>query len=188
MSNNRLDEVKDVFLFGCYTGMRFSDLFKLKKSDVLSDSVRFYITKNHQTIWHFVPLIPKAKEILNKYKSISGTKSLPVISNQKTNDWIKLVMQEIDLTESLVIREKKADGNIEEKEYQKWELITCHSSRKSFISYAIENGMEESVIKSITGHSKNSRAFTRYYEISDVKKKAAMEKVFASGKPLLKAI
>lgn len=188
MPNKKLSEVKDVFLFGCYTGMRFSDLYNLKKNDVLNDSVRFYITKNHQTTWHFVPLIPKAKEILYRYKNIAGEKALPVISNQKTNGYLKLVMQEIDLNESLMIREKKADGRIEENEYKKWELISCHTSRKSFISFAIENGMEESVIKSLTGHSKNSRAFSRYYEISEAKKKAAMEKVFGLENAVLKAV
>jgi integrase len=188
MPNELLAKVKDVFLFGCYTGMRFSDLYKLKRSDVLDDSIRFYITKNHETTWHVVPVIPKAKQILNKYKKNTDEKALPVLSNQETNQALKLVMQEIGLNEMLTIREKKADGVIEERQYKKWELITCHTSRKSFISFAVERGMNESVIKSITGHSKNSRAFTKYYEISEAKKRAAMEQAFTSKKSLLKAV
>ncbi|RZJ99655.1 MAG: hypothetical protein EOO43_26135, partial [Flavobacterium sp.] len=54
MPNERLEQVKDVFLFGYYTGLRYSDIFKLRKQDVLDQEIRFYISKGKNTTWHLV--------------------------------------------------------------------------------------------------------------------------------------
>jgi integrase len=179
MPSETLHRVRDVFLFGCYTGLRYSDIVKLKKKDVLEDEIRFYITKDHQATWHRVPLVEQSRQILSKYKDLSGDKALPVLSAAKTNEYLKSVMKIAAFNEILTIREKKANGVLVEKEYQKWELITCHTSRKSFISFAVEASMPELEIKAITGHSKNSRAFAKYYEVSEDKKRKAMEKIFS---------
>jgi integrase len=191
MPNQTLENVKDVFLFGCFTGMRYGDIFKLRKSNVLwdKDIIRFYITKGGKTIWQDVPLVEQSINILKRYKNIPGDKALPVVSNQKQNEFLKKVMQIAGFNEGVTIAEKQGNGKIIEKEYKRWELITCHTSRKSYITFAIENGMPELVIKSITGHSKNSRAFSRYYEISGEKKSKEMKKIFGNLKtPKLKAV
>lgn len=184
MPNETLDNVKDVFLFGCYTGMRYGDIYKLNKSNVLwdKDIIRFYVTKDGKTVWQDVPLVQQSKDILLRYKDIPGSNALPVISNQKANDYLKEVMQIAGFNELVTIAEKQGNGKIIEKEYKRWELITCHTSRKSYITFAIEHGMPELVIKSITGHSKNSRAFARYYEISGEKKSSEMKKIFGNLK------
>ncbi len=184
MPTESLNHVRDVFLFGCYTGLRHSDLYKLKKKDVLinNNAIRFYITKGKKTTWHQVPLVEQSKTILDKYKDIRGEKALPVVSNQKMNEYLKTVMKTAGFDELLTIREVMGNGMIQETEYNRWELITCHTSRKSFISYAVASGMPEIEIKAITGHSKNSRAFGRYYEISDQQKQKAMNKVFKKKK------
>lgn len=186
MPNKKLEEVKHVFLFMIYGGMRYSDVFKLKKSEVLENELRFYITKGRHTKWHCVPLVSKSKGIIEKYKGLPGDKALPVLSNQRMNDHLKEVMQIAGFNEILTIREVRGDGTMIDKEYQKWELVSCHTGRKSFVSFAIEEGIDEQTIKGITGHSKNSRAFHRYYEISEKKKKAAMSKLFENKNPLRK--
>jgi integrase len=191
MPNEALARVKDVFLFGCYSGMRYGDTFKLRKKDIINGNIlRFYIEKKKAGDWHTVPLVEQTIEIIEKYKHIDGAKALPVISNQKMNEYIKKVMQISGINEQLTIREFKADGSFEEKEYKKWELITCHTSRKSFISYVVASGMPEIEIKAITGHSKNSRAFGRYYEIPIDQKQKSMNKIFKKKKAtkLLKAV
>jgi integrase len=179
MPNEALGRVQDVFLFGYYTSLRYSDLKKLKKVNVGGDFIRFYIAKGTHTTWHEVPLVEQAKAILDKYADSKGEDALPVLTNQKMNHYIKVCMKEAGLNKIVPLRHFKADGTFEEKEYELWELVTCHTSRKSFISQAVDRGIQEAEIKSLTGHSKNSRAFTRYYEISNEKKKRDMNKIFS---------
>ena len=189
MPNERLENVKNVFLFGCYTAMRYSDIYGLKKKNILEDDIRFYITKGKKTTWQEVPLIPQSRAILNKYKNLPGDAALPVISNAKMNEYLKEVMKEAKFEKVMTIREVKGNGSYADVDYRQWELITFHTSRKSFISFAVENGMPELVIKSITGHSKNSRAFGRYFEVSPEKKRKEMKKISGGWKPpKLKAV
>lgn len=184
MPTESLERVKDIYLFGVYTGMRYGDIAKLKKKDVEDEDIRFYINKGNETTWHFVPLVQQSKKILARYSGIDGEKALPVLSNQKMNLYLKHVMREAKFNAVQTIRIVKGDGSIVEKDFPLWELITCHTSRKSFISLAVERGMKEIDIKSITGHSKNSRAFTKYYEVSPEKKRKEMRKVFAKSAKL----
>jgi len=179
MPSDTLQRVKDVFLFGCYTGLRYQDLKDLKKVNVKESLIRFYISKGKNTTWHEVPLLPEAQDILAKYKDMNGEQALPVVSNQKMNQYIKEAMKAAGINNIIVKRELKADGTIEDKEYKQWQLITCHIARKSFITRAVESGIDELTIKSISGHSKNSRAFARYYEISAEKKRREMNKMFS---------
>lgn len=176
--NSASERVRDVFIFGCFTGMRYGDIAKLKQSDIEENQIKFRIEKAGKTKSHTVPLAPIAKAILEKYKNLSGEKALPVISNQKMNDALKVVCEIAGFDEMITIAEKQGNGRIIEKRYKKYELITCHTSRKSFITVSMMLGMPESVVKSITGHSKNSKAFAKYYDITDGHKQAEMGKIY----------
>lgn len=170
--------IRDAFVFGCFTGMRYGDLKKLKKTEVEENQLRFRIQKGQETVFHTIPLAPIAKEILARYKDLPGEKALPVISNQRMNDALKLICKEAGFDNIINIAEKQGNGKIEEKQYPLYELIGCHTCRKSFITIAMRRGMQEAVIKSISGHSKNSRAFTRYYHIVDGHKQEEMNRIF----------
>lgn len=178
IQNPALARVRDVFVFGCFTGMRYSDMAKLRHTDVQANQIKFYITKGGHTVSQTVPLVTQSKEILDRYKGWPTEKALPVISNQKMNDALKEVAQLAGFDDLVTIAEKQGNGQIIETSYKKYELITCHTSRKSFITVSMMLGMPESVVKSITGHSKNSKAFARYYDIIDSHKHAEMNKVF----------
>lgn len=176
-----LERVRDCFVFGCFTAARFGDIAKLKKSDVEDSLIRFRIEKAGRTVSHTVPLAPIAKAILNKYRDLPGERALPVISNQKANDALKIICKKAGFDAVVTVAEKAGNGRISEIQYKKFELITCHTSRKSFITIAMMLGMTESTIKSITGHSKNSRAFYRYYDIVDSHKQSEMNRIFGNG-------
>lgn len=92
----RLDEVKDTFLFCCFTGYAFVDVEKLTTQNIVSgkDKVLWIKTTRTKTeIEANVPLIPQAVEILNKYEGHLcrdvENKLLPVKSNQKMNAYLK---------------------------------------------------------------------------------------------------
>jgi site-specific recombinase XerD len=91
----RLSQLRDFFLFSCYTGLSYADVQKLKMSDVGIgvDGQRWIVTYRQKTNTRAaIPLLPVAKEILDKYKDhlicINQDKALPVSSNQKMNEYL----------------------------------------------------------------------------------------------------
>jgi len=182
MPSISLEQVKDVFLFGVFTGMRFGDIAKLEKRHLFNDHIEYYIQKNGATVVKTVPYTPVSLSIVEKYKDLPGKYALPTISNQKTNDYLKIVGKYAGIDSTVNIAEKTGSGKIIEKAFKKYEILTCHVSRKSFISIALRLGMKESVVKSITGHSKSSKAFYRYYEIANEEKRESMQKIFGKTK------
>lgn len=85
-----LQKVKDVFLFTCYTGLRYSDVENLKKIDVYDNHFEITTVKTNDTL--IIELNNFSKFILEKYKDYQDEKgrALPVISNQKMNEYLKL--------------------------------------------------------------------------------------------------
>lgn len=176
MPSITLERVRDFFTLGCFTGMRYGDIAGLKKNNVFKDHIKFFNQKNASTQSITVPLVPISLGILNKYKAIEGEHALPSISNQKTNDYLKIVGRLAGLDDKVVIAEKDAFGEITTNEYAMHELLTCHLSRRSFITIAMTLGMTESTIVSITGHTKGSKAFHKYYDVVDSVKFSEMNK------------
>lgn len=107
--NTRLEQVRDVFLFCCYTGLAYVDVHSLTGDDIIEEEGRMWIRKaRHKTnIMCHIPLIKPALDILTKYKVILAglDKVLPVLSNQKMNAYLKeiagIVGIEKDLTTHL---------------------------------------------------------------------------------------
>ena len=91
----RLSQVRDFFLFSCYTGLSYADVQKLKPSDINTggDGEQWIITYRQKTNTRAaIPLLPVAKEILDRYKDhpvcLNQNKALPVSSNQKMNEYL----------------------------------------------------------------------------------------------------
>ena len=84
-----LERVRDVFLFCCFTGLRYSDVHNLKKSDIRDGYIEITTVKTAERL--IIELNNHSKAILDKYKDVEfeGHKALPVISNQKMNDYLK---------------------------------------------------------------------------------------------------
>ena len=84
-----LDRVRDVFLFQCFTGLRYSDVFNLRRSDIKGDHIEVTTVKTSDSL--IIELNNHSKAILDKYKDVAfeDDKVLPVITNQKMNDYLK---------------------------------------------------------------------------------------------------
>jgi site-specific recombinase XerD len=93
--NKKLDQVRDVFCFSCATGFRYSDLAQLKREHIKDNEILLTVTKTRQKLT--VPLNPYSHSILNKYADMH--RPLPVISNQKMNDYIKELCKKADINE-----------------------------------------------------------------------------------------
>lgn len=95
-SIHRLEEVKDCYLFACYTGYAFVDAFKLTPEHVVNNKdgeLWINTDRTKSKIEANVPLLPKAIAIINKYKKhpfcLANNKILPMESNQKMNSYLK---------------------------------------------------------------------------------------------------
>lgn len=91
----RLEQVRDIFIFCCYTGLAYSDVAALRQSNIqkMFDGRLWIVTHRQKTKTNVnVPLLPMAKKILEKYNWEEAEKDapiLPVVSNQKSNAYLK---------------------------------------------------------------------------------------------------
>lgn len=168
VGNKTLEKVRDLFLFGCYTGMRFSDLLAIRKSNIKNGYISFRVTKTKQLIE--IPLLDEAKQIIDRYKT--ELKILPTMSNQKFNQYIKLVCELAGLTEDVEIVRYKGSKQIKEV-FPKYKLISAHTSRKTYITVSLELGMSAEEVMQISGHT-SYKSFKRYVHISRERAKKAM--------------
>src|SRR5690606_2678842 len=134
-SNSRLSQVKDIFLFSCVTGYRFSDLCQLKRQHIKDGEIRMTITKTKEP--SVVPLTRISREILEKYQE--RVLPLPMISNQKFNKYVKELCKLAEINDPVeIIRYKGAARD--SKIYPKHELISAHTGRKTFVTLSLAKG------------------------------------------------
>lgn len=136
----RLDRVRDLFVFSCYTGLAYADIMKLT-SDQLSigmDGNTWIITKLQKTKTSVrVPLLQKARELLKKYEGhpitqVMGT-LLPVITNEKLNLYLKEVAEAAGIKKNL----------------------TFHMARHTFATtVTLSNGVPIETVSKMLGHTR----------------------------------
>ena len=171
LSNDKtLSNVRDVFLFQCFTGQRFSDIENLKRDDIKNDSWNLHTYKTKDIIE--IPLTPLAKEILERYKL--NPQPLPVLSHQKTNNFIKDVCKLAGIDESITLVRYRGNERIETIK-PKYDFITTHTARRTFVTLSLEKGMKADTIMEITGHT-NYKTFRKYIKITSKVKHQEMNK------------
>lgn len=147
-SNKSLDKVRDLFVFSCFTGLRYSDTQSITNKDVILSEKESYIYKSQDKTSEVVhiPLIPEAIDIIRKYETnermITGN-LLPKISNQKLNSYLKNVAELSGIDK----------------------LLTFHISRHTFATYLINEGVPLEIVQKMLGH-KNIRTTQIYAKIS----------------------
>lgn len=174
-SNKRLAQVRDVFCLACTTGFRYSDLKQLRSEHVKDDEIRLTVKKTKELL--SVPLTPYSRAILDKYKG--QYKPLPVISNQKMNDYLKELCELVGINEPIeIVRFRGAER--ESHIHPKYVLISVHTGRKTFATLSLERGMSAEEVMTITGH-KSYASFKRYIEVSEQRKKTVMMKAWGDN-------
>lgn len=169
-----LERVRDVFLFQCFTGLRYSDVFNLKRSDIKADRIEVTTVKTADSLT--IELNNHSKAILDKYKEVhfEDDKVLPVISNQKMNDYLKELAELAEIDEP--VRETYYKGNERIDEVTpKYALLGTHAGRRTFICNALSLGIPAQVVMKWTGHS-DYKAMKPYIDIADDIKANAMDK------------
>ena len=169
-----LDRVRDVFLFQCFTGLRYSDVFNLRRSDIKGDHIEVTTVKTSDSL--IIELNKHSKEIIDKYKDVAfeDGKVLPVITNQKMNDYLKELAELASIDEP--VRQTYYRGNERIDEVTpKYALLGTHAGRRTFICNALALGIPPQVVMKWTGHS-DYKAMKPYIDIADDIKANAMSK------------
>lgn len=169
-----LDRVRDVFLFCCFSGLRYSDVFNLRRSDIRSDYMEITTIKTADSI--IIELNEITSGILNKYKDVTlpDNKALPVISNQKYNDYLKDLCELAGLNEQIRITYYK--GSVRHDEvYPKHALIASHCGRRTFVCNGLAQGIPAQVMMKWTGHS-SYKSMKPYIDIADKIRAESMTK------------
>lgn len=170
---SHLEKVKDVFCFCCFTSLRYSDVANLKRTNVFEDHIQVTTIKTYETLR--IELNDYSKAILDKYKNetYADNLALPVISNQKMNDSLKELGELCGIDEPVSITYYKGGERYDET-YKKYELLTTHCGRRTFISNAIMLGIAPEIVMRWTGHE-DYRTMKPYIAIADKAKKDAMD-------------
>ncbi len=167
-----LERVRDVFVFCCFSGLRYSDVAKLKKADVKDDYIDIVTQKTSDGLR--IELNKHTKMILDKYASLKGTRALPVLSNVAMNLHLKTLGKMCKLdnpTRTVYFRGTKRIENV----YPKWQLLTTHVARRTFVVTALQLGIPAEVIMRWTGHS-DYDSMKPYVEIVDELRRKSMQK------------
>lgn len=169
-----LERVRDVFLFQCFSGLRYSDVFNLKRSDLKNNHIEVTTIKTADSL--IIELNDHSRAILDKYKDVhfEDDKVLPVISNQKMNDYLKELAELAEINEP--VRETYYQGNKRiDTVTPKYKLLGTHAGRRTFICNALSLGIAPQVVMKWTGHS-DYKAMKPYIDIADDIKANAMDR------------
>lgn len=158
---DHLERVRDLFLVGAFTGLRFSDFSTLTLENVkLIDNVKCiekFTQKTNQNV--IIPINPIVEKILEKYQGFP-----PAISNQKTNKALKIIGEKAGICE-IVQKSITKGGKRIISSHKKFELISTHTARRSFATNSYLSGVPTIAIMKITGHTTET-SFMKYIRVS----------------------
>jgi len=149
----KLERVRDLFLVGCHTGLRYSDYSILKPENIHDGLIEITQVKTKDLV--VIPVHDAVYRILVRYGG-----GLPKsISNQRTNDYLKDVGEMTPGLSKEVLRSFTKEGKQQQTRHANWELLMTHTARRSFAS-----GTPNLTIMAITGH-RTEKAFLRYIKL-----------------------
>ncbi|MDR0732774.1 MAG: site-specific integrase, partial [Dysgonamonadaceae bacterium] len=168
-----IERVRDVFCFCCFTGLRYSDVANLKRSDVFETHLSITTVKTADSLK--IELNNYSKAILDKYKNFefANNLALPVISNKKMNDALKNLGKLCEIDRPVTITYYKGNKRIDEV-IPKFRLLGTHAGRRTFVCNALMLGIAPQIVMKWTGHS-DYKSMKPYIDIADKAKENAME-------------
>lgn len=169
-----LEKVRDVFLFCCYTSLRYSDVYNLCHSNIKGSYIDIVTVKTNDRI--VIEFNDRSKAIYDKYKDFhfENGKVFPVISNQKMNSYLKDLAELAGLDNPVHQTHYKGNERIETI-LPKYAVLSTHDARRTFICNALSLGIPANVVMKWTGHS-DYKAMKPYIDIADDIKANAMSK------------
>ena len=169
-----LARVRDVFCFCAFTSLRYSDVKALRWSDV--DETCITVTTQKTTDALRIELNDYSSELIGRYvdEALPDDRVFPVISNQKMNDKLKELGQLCGF-DRLVRMTEFRNGKRIDALVPKWQLLSTHAARRTFICNALMMGIAPSIVMRWTGHA-DYDSMKPYIAIADSVKAKEMTK------------
>ncbi|MEI7587190.1 tyrosine-type recombinase/integrase [Runella sp.] len=178
--NTRLERVRDLFIVGARTGLRFSDYSNIQAKDIDLTNEEITITpkKTQDTI--VIPLNDDVKAIMKRYEGKTPNSLPETLSNQKMNDYLK-ELGKLAGFEELIETSMTKGGKKITIQRPKYELMTTHAARRSFATneYLACTSME--LIRAITGH-RTEKAFMKYIKLTPREKSDMLRQIWKQRK------
>lgn len=159
--NPTMQNVRDAFIIGCYTGLRFSDIATIDKEFVANNTIKIKTQKTDQ--WVTIPLLEPVRNIMSMYRL--SPNGFPKVGCSLTmNKYLKQIGELAQLNDMVVKVRSKGKTRVEQR-LPKYQLITTHTARRSFATNLFKKGVPSRIIMSITGH-KSEKSFNSYIKIN----------------------
>jgi integrase len=155
--NDRQAVSRDWFILDCYTGLRVSDLRLLTKKNVRNGYITIANEKTDEKV--VIPVHPFVQKILNKYKGFP-----PAITDVEINRTIKQVAKLAGIDSDVLYTITKG-GKRQDHYLKKWQMVSNHTARRSFITNLRKNGVPDSIIMKLTG-IKSAATLKRYDKLT----------------------
>lgn len=165
------DEIRDMFCLSCFTGMRWSDIHKLRHSDIRDGKIYLSVQKTGASV--VIDLNKRAKTILGRYQDRDPVFAMPRHANTKCNYCIRQICRHLYMIAPTTTVYYTGSKKVEETK-PKYEFVSMHTGRRSFVCNALEKGISPQVIIQWTGHA-SLEELKPYIAISDKAKASAMK-------------
>ena len=158
----RMAFARDLFIVGCYTGLRFSDFSQIKRENIRNGMISLRTQKTNELVT--IPVHPIVEEIMSKYKGKYSNSLPPAFANQKMNGYLKDIGKLAEFEESVLIT-KTIGGKKVSQNFKKHELITTHTARRSFATNLFLQEFPAISIMKLTGH-RSEKNFMNYIKMT----------------------
>ena len=171
-------QVRDIFCFCCFTSLRYSDAVNLRWPDIGPDSFRVTMVKTATSVE--IQFNQWSSELIGRYvdEAFRDDRVFPPISNQVMNRCLHEICKDCGIDTPVHYTWYKGNERHDEVK-PKYELITTHCGRRTFICNALAMGISPSVVMQWTGHA-DYKSMQPYIGVSQETKEAAMA-VFEKG-------
>ncbi len=163
--------IRDMFVIGCWSGLRHSDLSMLSQKNFIESRIRTIQQKVGEKV--VIPIHPLVKQILAKYPD--GLPKCP--SSQKFNEYLEDIGKTIPSLQKDFEKRTTREYKVETVIYKRWELLTTHCCRRSFCTNEILYGTNETIIMAISGH-KSFATFRAYVKATCDQKADLLQQVW----------
>lgn len=166
---------RDLFCFCAFTSLRYSDVVEVRRVDIQDHTLNITTQKTHDRLPIF--LHENAEAILDKYKdeNFPGGRALPYMTNQQMNRCLKDLCEICGFNTPYTITCYR-NGVRYDEVYPKYALVGTHAGRKTFICFALSNGIPPDVVMKFTGHC-DYKSMRPYIDITESAKKDAIRKM-----------
>ncbi|MCB0752053.1 MAG: integrase catalytic domain-containing protein, partial [Ignavibacteriae bacterium] len=157
----RIQQIKDLFVFCCYTGLAFKEMVNLKQKDIINENEELWLKvfRGKTNRFYMIPLLPKAQEIMDKYKDEDSDYVFNRISNTKFNAYLKEIADVVGI-----------DFN-----------LTHHIARKTFATTVLlSNNVPMDIVSRLLGHTKLQTTQEHYGEIVKQRLRDEVKKIRGS--------